>query len=145
MNSETLVRELRNAAYEWSSNHSVAHTFETRYDIALSDAADAIEELQMMLDGVSSDNDALCERINDLTGKEKSGLLIRLPCRVGDMVYYRKDGCIIGNDVKRIVLDGLDNQVIIDRICAYMFSDFGVNVWTSYEEAEVALKGETES
>ena len=68
--------------------------------------------------------------------------LVILPCKVGDMVYYRRGSYIIGDDVKRIVLDGIDNQVIIDHNHSFMFSDFGRKVWSSREEAEAALKGE---
>lgn len=67
MNNETLVRELRNAADEWSSNHPIVHTFETQYGVALREAANAIEELQMMLDGVSS------------ASQQKSGITVPLP------------------------------------------------------------------
>jgi len=74
---------------------------------------------------------------------EENGLLVRLPCKVGDMVYYRRGGYIIGDDVKRIVLDGIDGQVIVDHNHAYTFYDFGLNVWTSREDAEAALKGES--
>ncbi len=69
--------------------------------------------------------------------------LVILPCKVGDMVYYRRGSYIIGDDVKRIVLDGIDNQVIIDHNHSFMFSDFGRKVWSSRDEAEAVLKGET--
>lgn len=72
---------------------------------------------------------------------EEQGTLVKIPCKVGDMVYYRKGQYIYGDDVKRIVLDGLDNQVIIDANHCYTFSDFGVKVFLSRKEAEVALKG----
>lgn len=72
---------------------------------------------------------------------EEQGRLIVLPCCVGDMVYYRKGKYIYGDDVKRIVLDGLDNQVIVDANHCYTFSDFGVKVFLSREEAEKALEG----
>ena len=41
-----MVAELRRAADEWRANHPSVSTFEMRYDLALKDAADAIEELQ---------------------------------------------------------------------------------------------------
>ena len=72
---------------------------------------------------------------------EEQGTLVKIPCKVGDMVYYRKGQYIYGDDVKSIVLDGMDNQVIIDSNHCYMFSDFGVKVFLSREEAERALEG----
>ena len=69
--------------------------------------------------------------------------LVILPCKVGDMVYYRRGSYIIGDDVKRIVLDGIDNQVIIDHNHSFMFSDFGRKVWSCRAEAEAALRGES--
>lgn len=72
---------------------------------------------------------------------EESGLMVKIPCKVGDMVYYRKGQYIYGDDVKRIVLDGVDNQVIVDGNHCYTFSDFGVNVFLTREEAEKRNEG----
>jgi len=81
-------------------------------------------------------------RIFELITADGEGRAIILPCKVGDMVYYRKGQYIYGNDVKRIVLDGIDNQVIVDANHCYTFSDFGVKVFLTSEVAEAALKGE---
>lgn len=42
---ENLVLDLREAADKWRANHPAVMTFEIRYDLALCEAADAIEEL----------------------------------------------------------------------------------------------------
>lgn len=43
---ENLVLDLREAADKWRANHPAVMTFEIRYDLALCEAADAIEELK---------------------------------------------------------------------------------------------------
>lgn len=81
------------------------------------------------------------EKAIKIAEARRENRLVILPCKVGDMVYYRRGSYIIGDDVKRIILDGIDNQVIIDHNHSFMFSDFGSKVWASREEAEAALKG----
>lgn len=84
---ENMVRELRNAADEWRANHLTVSTFETRYDLALLDAADAIEELDALLDGVSADNDALCETIERMKKPRWIPVAETPPLKVGDDGY----------------------------------------------------------
>ena len=72
---------------------------------------------------------------------EEHGRLVILPCKVGDMVYYRRGRDIIGDTVDRIIIDGIDNQVLVGAHKAYMFCDFGRNVFLTHEEAKAALKG----
>lgn len=48
---ENMVLELRKASDEWRAKHPSTPTFETRYDLALLDAANTIEELAKDLDG----------------------------------------------------------------------------------------------
>lgn len=81
------------------------------------------------------------EKLARYEDAEEQGRLIVLPCKVGDMAYYRKGQYIYGDDVKRVVLDGMDNQVILDANHCYLFSDFGSKVFLSREEAEKALEG----
>lgn len=42
---DNLVQELRNAAEKWKEQNPSVPTFSIRYDLALQEAADAIEEL----------------------------------------------------------------------------------------------------
>lgn len=76
------------------------------------------------------------ERLTKCEDAEESGLLVKTPCKVGDMVYYKKGSYIYGDTVTCIVLDGIGNRVIIDSNRFFKFSDFGRNVFTSREEAE---------
>ena len=87
-------------------------------------------------------NTCLCEitdRLAAYEDAEEQGLSVRLPCKVGDMVYYRRGRDILGDTVERIIIDGIDNQVIVGAHKVFMFWDFGRNVFTSREEAEVVL------
>ena len=64
-----------------------------------------------------------------------------LPCKVGDMVYYLRGLDILGDTVERIILDGIDNQVLVGAHKAFMFCDFGRNVFLTRREAESSQKG----
>lgn len=70
----------------------------------------------------------------------ESGLLVACPCKVGDMAYYIRGTTIYGDTVERIVIDGLDNQIILNANRAYLFCDVGGSLFFSYAEAEAALK-----
>ena len=66
---------------------------------------------------------------------EESGLMVKIPCKVGDMVFYRKGELVYGDTVKRIVFDGLDNQIVLDRNHCFLFSDIGRKAFLKREEA----------
>lgn len=70
----------------------------------------------------------------------EKGLLVACPCKVGDMAYYIRGTTIYGDTVERIVIDGLDNQIILNANRAYLFCDVGGSLFFSYAEAEAALK-----
>lgn len=89
-----------------------------------------LSEVQAVLDKLAAYEDA-----------EEQGLLVILPCKVGDMVYYRRGRDIIGDTADRIIIDGIDNQVLVGAHRAFMFCDFGRNVFLTREEAKAALKG----
>ena len=71
---------------------------------------------------------------------EEQGRLVVLPCKVGDMLYYRRGTDVLGDTVERIIIDGIDNQVLFVAHKAFLFCDFGRNVFLTREEAEKALK-----
>jgi hypothetical protein len=78
---------------------------------------------------------------------EEHGRLIVLPCKIGDTVYYIKtlqngaDTKVIEQDtVKRIIFDGIDNQIVISYSHSFMMSDFNRLLFLSREEAEKALE-----
>jgi hypothetical protein len=93
-----------------------------------------------------------CEKAIDKLARyedaEEHGRLIVLPCKIGDTVYYIKtlqngaDTKVIEQDtVKRIIFDGIDNQIVISYSHSFMMSDFNRLLFLSREEAEKALEG----
>lgn len=81
-----------------------------------------------------------------MAGAEDRAII--LPCKVGDTIYYIKtlqngaDTKVIEQDtVKRIILDGIDNQIVISYGHAFMMCDFNRLLFLSREEAEKALEG----
>ena len=75
---------------------------------------------------------------------EEQGLLLRLPCKVGNELFLSdyptihcrlKEYKFIGNEVA-IVIDCWEWQ----RTCTRMLSDFGKTIFLTKEEAEQALK-----
>ena len=84
---------------------------------------------------------------------EDAGLLVRLPCKVGDTLYtnqmvsgwyMRKANRPFPVDVCFIGINGEDNFFNVDYKCGHMlefkFSDIGKTIFFTKEEAEQALK-----
>ena len=125
---------------EWRNGHGAIVNNRENYIDKLARYEDAEEQGRIVvLPEPTPDIDFM--QIFNLAMADAEDRAFVLPCKVGDMVYYRKGQYIYGDDVKRIVLDGLDNQVIVDANHCYTFSDFGVKVFLSREEAEKALEG----
>lgn len=102
----------------------------------------------------NADNKTIYKKLMEYQDAEEQGLLLRLPCKVGDIFY-----CIAGENVKRIhemeVLDvnpfGAiyeEDEIIkiynmyLDGNIGYLhcrFSDIGKTVFLTKEEAEQAL------
>ena len=85
-------------------------------------------------------------RLEEIARADIEGRLVVLPCKVGDMVYFRRGRDILGDTVERIILegiddDGIDNQVLVGAHKAFMFQDFGKTVFLTREDAEKALEG----
>lgn len=95
------------------------------------------EEIKEKTEGVLE----LYDKLKPYADAEEQGRLVILPCKVGDMAYYRRGRDIIGDTVERIIIDGIDNQVLVGAHRAFMFCDFGRNVFLTRKEAEAALKG----
>ena len=86
---------------------------------------------------------------------EEQGLLLRLPCKVGDTVYYISEGFIEPCTVETIFISDYTDK---DGNCSYMaeihfdredcpyvsteiyFTDIGKTVFLTQEEAEQKLK-----
>lgn len=89
-------------------------------------------------------------KLKDIEDAEKQGLLLRLPCKVGDKLYritpYAKEP-IITTHVLQINIKQFFNEKIIVRIdvmdkmgeSCYFLDDIGKKVFLSREEAEAKL------
>lgn len=75
----------------------------------------------------------------------EKGHIVLCPCKVGDMAYYIRGTTIYGDTVERIIIDGIDNQIVLNANRAYQFCDVGASLFFSYAEAEAALKKRKES
>ena len=98
----------------------------------------AYDEVQIPYEIVATGADAA--RVIRLLDADDEGRLLVLPCKVGDMVYFRRGRDIIGDTVERIVLDGM-NQVFVGAHKVFIFRDFGKTVFLTREDAEKALEG----
>lgn len=97
--------------------------------------------------------EAAYAKLKEYEDIEESGLLVRLPCKVGDTLYtnqmvqgwylreanrpFTVDVCFIG-------INGQDNFFNVDYRCGYMsefkFSDIGKTIFFTKEKAEQVLK-----
>ena len=79
-------------------------------------------------------------KLADYEEAEEQGLLLRLPCKVGDTVYHIEDGCIYEFEAKSIDIRKEDDEYIycIDSM-DYRKNDFGKIAFLTVEEAEQAL------
>lgn len=95
----------------------------------------------------------MVEQLAEYEDAEEAGLLVRLPCKVGDTLYtnqtvsgwyLRKVNRPFPVDVCFIGINGQDNFFNVDYRCGHMaefkFSDIGKTIYLTKEEAEQALK-----
>lgn len=104
--------------------------------------------------------EAVYEKLRHYENLEEQGLLLRLPCKVGDTLYYITEGFIEPCTIETIYLadykDNKGNHSYIAEIhfnredCPYVstdiyFTEIGKEVFFTREEAEAALhmKGDT--
>lgn len=94
------------------------------------------------------------DKLGELEDAEENGLLVRLPCKVGDTVYYINtvphialyQNTIYKAEVARIVTTHLGTSIVIqihnDYGCTEIpnINDIGKTVFLTREEAEAALK-----
>lgn len=86
-------------------------------------------------------NKSICNKLGEYEDLEEQGLLLRLPCKVGDTVYILFINRIMENRVISIIVQ----RSFIVVYCAnnyYPFSieDFGKTVFLTKEEAEAKLR-----
>jgi hypothetical protein len=71
---------------------------------------------------------------------EEQGLLLRLPCKVGDTVYYIDDYYVYADKVNSIgISKENDEYVFCIDFMDYRYDDFGKRVFLTKEEAEQKL------
>ena len=108
---------------------------------------------------------AIYDKLCEYEDAEEQGLLVRLPCKVGDTVWWipptsftwlelRPYCCMVVSVTitenkkrerrKKYRIAELREGKTIDNVRDVDFEDFGKTVFLSREEAEAALKGEKE-
>lgn len=96
---------------------------------------------------------SICEKLGKYEDLEEQGRLIKLPCKVGDIIYRVNAGAkepVIKMRVLQVNYKQLHKDRIIIRIDAmndndmgescYLLEDFGKNVFLTESEAEAKLK-----
>ena len=84
-------------------------------------------------------------KLQEYEDLEEQGLLLKLPCKIGDTIYYIEDNCICEIVIKRITIIDIrkEKEGLFFRInytVDYELSDFGKTVFLTKEEAEQELK-----
>jgi len=75
------------------------------------------------------ENSEIADKLADYEDAENQRRLVRLPCDVGDMVYYRRGRYVVGDTVRRIVIDEFGNRVVLDvHNKEFDFEEFGKSV-----------------
>ena len=97
-----------------------------------------------ILESSAKRNSQLAEWLEELKSyrdAEEQGLLLRLPCKIGDKVYQIEDGYIYEFNARSIDVRKENEKYIfcIDSM-DYKMDDFGKTVFLTKEEAEQALK-----
>ena len=96
---------------------------------------------------------SICEKLGKYEDLEEQGRLIKLPCKIGDIIYRVNAGAkepVIKMIVLQVNYKQLREDRIIIRIDAmndndmgescYLLEDFGKNVFITKAEAETKLK-----
>lgn len=96
---------------------------------------------------------SIYNRLKDYEDAEEQGLLLRLPCKLGDIIYRVNTGAkesVIKMRVLQVIYKQLHKDRIIIRINAindndmgescYLLEDFGKTVFLTQAEAEKKLK-----
>ena len=82
--------------------------------------------------------EAQLEKLASYEDAEEQGLLLRLPCKVGDAVYSCECGMIVRDFVHSFSTDA--NGLWAINIYGGIIGLFDLSVFTTLEEAEQALK-----
>lgn len=85
---------------------------------------------------------AAVERLAEYEDAEEKGLLVKLPCKVGDTAYKISTGMILPSCILMIADKGNGYFAFLEDGTVVSLCDFGKTVFLTREEAEQALKGE---
>ena len=83
-------------------------------------------------------NKDVFEKLADYEDAEEQGLLLRLPCKVGDKVYWVYDKRMI----REVIVYGFritHNKILMFDYSQFSFGNMGVDVFLTREEAEQTL------
>lgn len=108
----------------------------------------ANEEMQIIASRGATNDDLhniinhLAEKLCEYEDLEEQGRLPKLPCKVGDTVYYINPN---ENTINELVVYSFDIRPLQHFACDYMgarlnFNQFGKTVFLTREEAEAKLK-----
>lgn len=108
----------------------------------------ANEEMQIIASRGTTNDDLhniinhLVEKLCEYEDLEEQGRLPKLPCKVGDTVYYINPN---ENTINELVVYSFDIRPLQHFACDYMgarlnFNQFGKTVFLTREEAEAKLK-----
>lgn len=81
-------------------------------------------------------------KLKDYEDLEEQGLILKLPCKVGDKVYYIEDGEICKLVVYSYDIRPLQRFALSRYGTRLNFKQFGKTAFLTREEAEEALKKE---
>ena len=98
---------------------------------------DRVDDLHSYLSGDAADKLAAYE------DAEEQGLIVRLPCKVGDTVFYNFLNKTYKGKLNKVVYHGAGIQVYFSDCDGDNTSLPITKVYGSIEEAEAALKGES--
>lgn len=101
------------------------------------------DELLEMYDAVVKN----LEKLKEYEDLDKQGKIVKLPCKVGDVVYGISMGKIISLTVNEISMFSLEGEKLINVKCQnndefrnYVEREFGKTVFSTKDEAEEKLK-----
>lgn len=80
------------------------------------------------------------EKLADYEDAEEHGLLLRLPCKVGDKIYIVFHNHTIGKSTVASFKMIAEGWAVKTNDWSYLFTDFGKTVFLTREEAEAKLK-----
>ena len=81
------------------------------------------------------------EKLAHYEDLEEQGLLIKLPCKVGDTLYYIDDDEIYHDKVYSIDVREVNGEHIFGVCCMdWKYDDFGKTVFLTKKEAEAELQ-----